>query len=345
MSKKRGILRILILSTLVTTGFIAIFSRFVFLHLYYRPAFIDKVSEEQKMSIEIPARRGRIIDRTGNILAMDEATYDLIIDPKYTAEYFDLHEVCDALAPLLKENPSKFYKDILKRAKKGNKYYSLAKHRSPEWIAQAKAIKLKKRLGLNEPFGKTPRRFNGIYSTEVFRRKYPKGNLMSHIVGYRSDNGKAQAGVEYLYSETLDGTPGKLSSRRDGKRREIYSRRETEIEPINGADIYLTLDQQLQYFTEDALNKAFTEHQPHAAWAIILRVNTGEILAMAGTPSFNPENHRRAPREWTKNPVIGNIYEPGSTMKAISIASVLNEGLCTTNELIDCTDTGRWYYR
>jgi cell division protein FtsI (penicillin-binding protein 3) len=141
----------------------------------------------------------------------------------------------------------------------------------------------------------------------------------------------------------LQGTAGLRISQKDGRRREIYSRRTVDIEPQQGADVYLTIDQQIQHFAEKALDNLNTKYHPKAAWAIVQNVRTGEILAMASFPTFNLNRFSTAPAEWMRNRAINYTYEPGSTMKAMVIASALDCGAVRDTDIFDC-ENGQWYY-
>jgi cell division protein FtsI/penicillin-binding protein 2 len=141
----------------------------------------------------------------------------------------------------------------------------------------------------------------------------------------------------------LRGSPGFVQSMKDGQRRELYHKREQYIAPRNGADVSLTIDQYLQDMTERALDDVMEEHHAEGAWAIVQDVHTGQILAMASRPGYNLNDFRNSSENERLNRAIGYTYEPGSTLKAITLAAVLNEGLVTPETMIDC-EGGTWFW-
>jgi cell division protein FtsI (penicillin-binding protein 3) len=151
------------------------------------------------------------------------------------------------------------------------------------------------------------------------------------------------AGIEQRWDPYLKGRPGLRQSERDGNRRETYTHRSLEIAPQEGADIYLTLDQNIQYFTEKALDFAMTNFQPKAAWAIVEEVRTGGILAMASRPAYDLNAYNDVGADVRLNRAVGVNFEPGSVFKVGVVAAALNEGLIATNDLFDC-ENGMWFY-
>lgn len=166
---------------------------------------------------------------------------------------------------------------------------------------------------------------------------------MCHVLGFSNVEGVGSAGVELIADKYLKGSQGFLESRLDGRRREMYGWRVQDIQPQEGADVYLTLDENVQYMVETALDRAMEKHRARGAWAIVQRIRTGEILALANRPNFDLNEYRTARSEQMLNRAIGYVYEPGSTFKVVAIAAALNEGVVTTNTVFN-TENGRWSY-
>jgi cell division protein FtsI (penicillin-binding protein 3) len=183
----------------------------------------------------------------------------------------------------------------------------------------------------------------GVHMTATASRSYPQGGMLCHVLGFVNHDGVGSGGIEQNMERFLKGTPGLLESRLDGRRREMLDRRTLEIQPKDGADVVLTIDQNLQYMLEKALDGAMERHRAKAAMAIIQRVSTGEILAMANRPGFDPNEFRAATDEQKLNRAIGYVYEPGSTFKVAVIAAALNEGIVTADTVFN-TENGRWFY-
>lgn len=190
------------------------------------------------------------------------------------------------------------------------------------------------------------RKVPGVVIEEKHRRVYPQGRTASHIVGFVNrdpTNTVGCAGIEQRYNEMLRGIPGKEVGLQDA-RRHAMGRSQIDVPEKDGADIYLTIDHNLQYETERALRGGFTNHVTTAAWAIVLQVKTGAILAMASLPDYSPEDFTIATPESRKNRAISENFEPGSVMKVITAASALNEGILTPQRAISTEGGNCWYY-
>lgn len=334
MSRRRSTLKIVGLSILLTIAFAGLLLRLLFLHLEFDQPFQLQIQRSQTVERVLKPRRGRVLDRQGNIFAMDVRLFHVILDPKRIADTGQPDQVAGYLAPLLNLEAKEVVSEIARRAAAthGRRYFRLKKYVTDETVARIKeGMKV-----LQLPN-------NAIYFEEAFQRRYPKDTLMSHVVGFVNSEGDGCAGIEQSLDKNLSGEDGKLICEVDGLHREIYSRRKVSKKPVNGADVYLTLDQEIQHITENALNEMFAKNKPAAAWAVVQRVRTGEILAMASIPPYNLNEFNRAPAEWRLNRAIGVVFEPGSTMKAMTVAAALNERLVVPEEIIDC-EKGVWYY-
>lgn len=193
-----------------------------------------------------------------------------------------------------------------------------------------------------------PALVSGLSIQEKHVRRYPQGRRLSHILGYVSKdptNQVGSAGVEMRYENYLKGIPGRVKGERDARRNELYSRRIEEAEPTRGSAVYLTIDHNLQYEVEKILKAGLADHKAEAAWAIVLSVKTGAVLAMASLPDYEPEEYNRYPASVKKNLAICENYEPGSVMKTITACAVINEGLVTPDTMINTAHNDKNYYR
>ena len=184
---------------------------------------------------------------------------------------------------------------------------------------------------------------SGIGSEEHVVRFYPQGRRMSHVLGFVNDMGVGGAGVEQQFDRYLTGVPGFIESELDAGRHEIGDRRKTFIPPIPGSDVYLTLDHNIQYEVETAIKEVVDKFQATSGWAIVERIKTGEILAMASYPDFEPGNYNDETLDVWRNNALAVVYEPGSIMKAITVSAALNEHLVTPDTVIDVGE-GVWFY-
>lgn len=183
----------------------------------------------------------------------------------------------------------------------------------------------------------------GVFFQESTIRFYPQDQLMCHILGFVNHEGVGSAGIEQQLNNYLHGNPGVLKSRVNGLRQEMSWLREEYVPAECGADVTLNLDQNIQYIVEKNLDEVMAEHHAKAAWAMVQRVGTGEILAMASRPGFDPNNFSESDPESRMNRNIAINYEPGSTFKAITWSVALNEGIINPEQTFDC-ENGAWSF-
>ncbi len=310
-------------SVVIVTVFIGLGIRLAFLHLRPSPGTMARIANARRLEQETRGPRGRILDRNGNMLAVDIAAKHICVDPKFIKENGDISAVYKALAgqfPMDRANLWQVLNDSERQ------YVRIQKFVREETVGPLRAKNLK-----------------GVVFEDVPIRDYPKGVLGAHVIGYANYEGVGSAGVEQRMNTLMQGVPGLRISQKDGRRREIYGRRTVDIEAQSGADVYLTIDQQIQHFAEKALDHLSEKYHPKAAWAIVQNVRTGEILAMASLPTYNPNRFSTAPPEWMRNRTVNYTYEPGSTFKAMVIAAALDCGVVRATELFDC-ENGAWFF-
>lgn len=310
-------------SVMIVTVFIGLGIRLAFLHLRPSPGTMARIANARRLEQETRGPRGRILDRNGSMLAVDIAAKHICVDPKFIKENGDISEVYNALASQFPVDRASLWEAL---NEPGRQYVRVQKFVREEAIGPLRSMNLK-----------------GVFFEDVPIRDYPKGVLGAHVIGYANYEGVGSAGIEQRMNTLMQGVAGLRISQKDGRRREIYGRRTVDIEAQSGADVYLTIDQQIQHFAEKALDNLSTKYHPKAAWAIVQNVRTGEILAMASLPTFNLNRFSTAPAEWMRNRAINYTYEPGSTMKAMIVASALDCGAVRATDIFDC-ENGSWYY-
>jgi len=331
-----------LLAATILIVFTGIGVRLSFLHL--RPAEWVREPIEQGRVLEWKpmGNRGRIVDRNGEILAMDLSAYHVCADPSYIEKYGDLSRVCKALGQEFRIPQHELYEKL---SDSSRQYVRLKKyvpgHQLKRFTRRAYGLSYTPEQLVDGV--ETNIYLRGVMLEEAPIRTYPKGALMAHVVGFANHDGIGSAGVEQRMDDFLQATPGLRVSKKDGRRREIYSARIVDRDPVDGANVVLTLDQQLQYVVENTIEKMREEFHAKAAWAIVMHVRTGEILAMASSPTFDLNRYGKAPAEWRRNRAISFNYEPGSTMKAGVIAAALDKGIVEETDLIDC-ENGYWVY-
>lgn len=297
--------------------------RLFFLHLGENEHLRSRVEAIRTVEKEILVGRGRILDRNGNIMALDLALKHVVVDPKVILESGHSRFITRQLARLLELDPA-IVASKVNRPERRHEYVKSFVHQDVAATVRS--------MGMN-----------GVFFEDVSARHYPRGTLLSHVLGFSNLEGVGSAGLEQRYDRYLRGVPGLRITEVDGKRREVYERRGVDIKPQEGSDVILSIDQNLQYFVERALDRAMTEHSAKGAWAVVQHVRTGDILAMASKPDFDPNEYRRARDDDRLNRAIGYVYEPGSTFKVAVFAAAFNEGLITPEEIVDC-ENGRWIH-
>lgn len=315
--------RTVITSVAITAVFVGLGVRLAFLHLRPSSERLTRIESGRHLEQETRGPRGRILDRNGNMLALDIAAKHVCADPKFISKNGNMQDVCTALSSKLSMNRAEVW-ELLNQPEK--EYVRIHKFLREEAVEPLRAMNLK-----------------GLIFEDVPIRDYPKGVLGAHVIGYANFEGVGSAGMEQAMNSKMQGVAGLRISQKDGRRHEIYSQRTVDIDPQSGADVYLTIDQQIQHFAEVALDNLVAKYHPNAAWAIVQNVRTGEILAMASLPTFNLNRFSTAPAEWMRNRAINYTYEPGSTMKAMIVASALDCGAVRDTDIFDC-ENGAWFY-
>ncbi len=192
------------------------------------------------------------------------------------------------------------------------------------------------------------RKVSGVAIEEKIVRKYPYGKLLSQVIGFVSKdptNTVGGAGLELRYEKYLKGTLGTVGGMKDARGREIRKFRGVDIDSQPGCDIYLTIDHNIQYEVERLLAEGLEKYKAEAAWAVVLEVKTGAVLALANLPDYEPINFNRSSELSRMNRVISECYEPGSVMKTITAAAALNEKLYAPQSMINTARNDSRYFR
>ncbi len=298
-------------------------SRLCILHLGENDHFLARIREIREVEQQMVVSRGRVLDRNGNIMALDLTMRKVAVDPKFMRAYGHPRFTGYQLARLLELDPAMVFANI---SRADRQYVELKESVPEETVRQIEGMKLP-----------------GVRCPEFSQRHYPRGNLMSHVVGFANAEAVGSAGAEQRMERYLRGVPGFRVTEVDGRGREVYTRRALDIEPQPGADVTLTLDQNLQYFVEKALVDGLATNRAKGGWAIVQDVRTGEILAMASRPDYDLNNFNAVDPDARLNRAIGYVFEPGSVFKVIVYAAAFNEGILSPGEIFDC-ENGLWHY-
>jgi cell division protein FtsI (penicillin-binding protein 3) len=298
----------------VFVGLILIWALAIVLRLYYlqgprHEEFLKQAVGQSGRTFEATPRRGDIYDRQGVPLAISVAVESIYAVPP---EISNPDLTARLLAPIL----SVRRKELAARLQ-SPKYFCWVKRKvTAAEASRVKALKLK-----------------GVYTQGEMKRFYPKGELAAHVLGYVGLDGKGLASIEYKLDRVLQGNPGRVLLTSDSVPVSLQS---PEWKARPGKGVSLTLDESIQYIAEKALDGVVRRYQAKGATVVVQEPHTGEILAMASRPSFNPNHYQKVPKENWINQAVAWAYEPGSTFKLITLAASLEEEVTTPDELIDC---------
>ena len=286
-------------------AFLAISGRLVVLQVFDAGS-LDQAAARQRLTvIDLPATRGRIFDRNLDDLALSVPARAVWADPRLVR---DKPRTAARLAKAL-----------------GVKKATLAQRLA----SKGRFVYLARRIPKLR--GDVVQRLNlpGIFVVADVARRYPSGTVAAQVLGFVDIEGHGQAGIEQQYDGLLRGHPGKIQLERDPQGRAIPQGRRS-LEPAEpGTDLVLTIDQHLQYVTEQALYRAVREHKARAGSVVVMSPRSGEVLAMANMPTFDPNRIAASKPEARKNRAIADVFEPGSTNKTITAAAALQHGVVT----------------
>ena len=304
--------RLLVAAAVLVLWVVGIEARLIVLQVFQHDELVARAEKQQMSTVPAPAKRGEIYDRNGRLLAYSvdaDTIYAVpteISDPAHTAA-----ALCEALDDCTKKSREEL-KDRLSQPRS----FVFVKRRATPMQARRVAA-----LGLD-----------GIGFRKESRRFYPNRELAANLLGYVGLDNVGLGGVEATYDKTVRGREGKLLVQTDA-RRHVFSR--LERTPTAGASIELTIDEQLQYIAERELRVGVQAARADAGTAVIIDPHTGEILAMASYPSFNPNEYSAAPESARRNRAVQDLYEPGSTFKLVTASAALEERVIAPGDRID----------
>lgn len=275
--------------------------------------FLKNQGEARTVRTEIvPAHRGMITDRNGVPMAVSTPVVSIWINAK-VLEINDtqLHTLAKFI-----DMPSQVLKKRL-NAIKGKSFVYLKRHLAPMQAEEILALNIK-----------------GLYGEEDYQRYYPAGEIAAHVIGYTNLDGLGQEGIEKSYNKVLQGKKGSKQVVQDLFHRTIKEVRQIE-ESKPGRDITLSIDMRLQYLAYRALKAQVIKSQADGGSVVVLDVNTGEVLAMANQPAYNPNDRSNMKFDTIRNRAITDMFEPGSTMKPIVVVKALETGKYTPHTVID----------
>ena len=263
--------------------------------------------------VTLAPRRGKLYDRAGEPLAMSLASATIYADPRQLeASGVPAQSVARRLAPVLDQPVD----DLVEKLTTDSGFVYLARQLPREMGTRIQELNLP-----------------GVAVLEEARRVYPSDGLAAQVVGFAGIDGQGLAGMELGLEPTLAGRAGAMRLEQAPRGLEISSRPREVLPPVPGDDVVLTLDREIQATTERVLGKAVDNFNAEAGSAVVLDVKTGQVLAMASVPGFDPGSLSQSTPEARKNRAVTDVFEPGSVNKVITASAALEEGLATPNEV------------
>ncbi|WP_435834851.1 peptidoglycan D,D-transpeptidase FtsI family protein [Streptomyces antibioticus] len=293
--------------------------------------YAAKAEQNRYVGQVLAAERGEITDRSGIALATSEDAYDITADPTmFNRENLKIddgpEQAAALLAPILGQEQSTLVRK-LRPKNPAVRYTKLAGRQTPQVWKQIKDLKsaLTAEKGAD---GTTVNVLAGVFSVPSSKRVYPNGDLAAAVLGWVNAEGKGGGGIERRLDETLSGKDGKIRYAQSGGR-QVPTAGSTETPAVPGSDIELTLDRDIQWAAQNAITEQVAKSGADRGYVIVQDTRTGEILAMANSPGFDPNDLSRASADALGNAALQDAYEPGSTAKIMSMAAVLEENVAT----------------
>jgi len=316
--------RLLVALGLILVWAVGLEARFIFLQVVSHEEFVARARQQQQNVFEPEPARGDILDRNGEVLAYSVESHRVIAYPSRSKEpEKDAATICEALGDCSAEEQIKLAANL-----KGKGPYLVV--RNPRFVSPDASLRLQALISKRKA-----ERLAAIVSLNAeSRRYYPKRDLASHVLGFVGNEGHGAEGIEARYDKVIAGEKGRVFVQVDGRGgREISTR--VERAPTAGASLELTIDLRLQHIAERELATAVKAVGADGGSVVIMDPFTGEILAQASYPTFNPNVYWEEAKENRRNRVVTDTYEPGSTFKIVTASAALNEGFFKTSDLID----------
>lgn len=307
---RRRILLVL-LTLLLFMGSIGV--RLVWYQVVDRASLSASAKDEHAWNETVPAQRGTIYDSTGQVLATTIQADRVFAIVNQIA---DDTVVAQALADPLGQAASSILSQLADGRARNQGWVQLARHLTPEQSSAVRDLRL-----------------TGVVLDPEPSRVYPNGDFASHLLGFANWEMQGSYGVEGAYNEEIAGKPGYIVAERDVQGNVIAVGQSKFDPPVNGMDAVLTINSAIQRSTEQQLDATLKSQNAAGGTAIVMDVNTGAILAMAGRPSFDPNHFEQYDLATFNNPAISNLYEPGSTFKILTMAIGLETGAVNTSTI------------
>ncbi len=322
--------------------FMALIAKAVHVQIIQAEFLQNEGNKRQIRTLDIPAPRGEILDRNGNVLALSTPIDSIWVDPKTLAFYLDpvaqqtqllsenltpaqlqkrqqtiekKYRAYQQMLSILELSPSTFTPQVL--AKRERRFMYVKRGVLPELTAKIEALDVP-----------------GLYVQNQYKRYYPAGEVVSHLIGFTNIDDVGIAGIEKTYDAWLSGQAGKKQIVKDRAGRVVEFVK--DLQPAKpGKQIHLSIDKDIQFFLYHAMKKSFIQHQATSMMSVILDAKTAEVIAMVSLPAFNPNDRSQLQGERLRNRVVTDVMEPGSPTKPFIIAKALDLGVLDIHDKIN----------
>ncbi|HVE72965.1 MAG TPA: penicillin-binding transpeptidase domain-containing protein [Thermoanaerobaculia bacterium] len=291
-------------------------ARLVQVQLVRHDHYVARAQRQQERTLDLNPVRGSILDTRGRVLAESIAAESIYADPQ---SILDPRATAKSLANV--KGLGLTAREIEGKLRGTGSFAWIARQLPLEVTAEVR------KLGLN-----------GIYFIEAHRRTYPRSMLGANVIGYVGVDGDGLAGIEHSFAKYLQGTPGKVTLLKDARKGVYLVGGDGANRPKDGQHVVLTIDSVVQFIAERALKNAVEQYRAAGGSVVVMEAETGDILAMASWPTYDPNRFRDfAPVAW-KNRNVQDFYEPGSTFKIVTAAAGLEERIVTPSQFLDCAN-------
>ncbi len=311
---KRG--RLLVICLFFLVWALAISGRLFWIQIVRHKEFTERAEKQQQRTFDVAPRRGVLYDRNMRELAMTVLVDSVYADP---SQIEDKQAAARILAPLVHADAADArtgVSEIAARLNAGRNFAWIARRVTPQVAAAVKALNMK-----------------GIYFQKEFQRFYPDNQIAAQVLGYVGVDDNGLGGLEEKFDPGLHGTPGIMYTAVDARRKVLGS---SERDPASGRNLVLTIDENIQFMAEQALDRAMQRTQAINGTVVVQDVHTGQVLALAVRPTFNPNQFRQTTPALLRDHAVSDVYEPGSTFKLVTYSAALDAKVAAPDDPIDC---------
>ncbi len=309
-------LRFVFLALIFTGWTVLIFGRLIWLQVATRSQYVDLATRQQQRTFEVAPRRGVLYDRNLHELAMTVSVDSVYGVP---TEIQNKDATAQALARVVHDDPTDGFTtphQIAARFRASKNFAWVARKLDPATVAKVKALNLK-----------------GVYFQKEFKRFYPNDALAAQVLGYVGTDDNGLGGLERHFDGDLHGAPGHMLTALDAKRHVLGSEAQ---EPQPGDNLLLSIDENIQFMAERALDHAMEKYKALNGTIVIQDTHSGQILGLAIRPTYNPNDFRHATTGLLRNHAVSDVYEPGSTFKLVTYSAALDAAGVEPTDMVDC---------